>query len=221
MSSGSGPSTSMTVCTASASSVGGGVSPTTPTSTTLTTAVVSLLGSLVRNIVRSKMASASGHPSAGSVPTLPAAPVPAIPLAPPLVPSGSSSSPVVLSSTNPAGVTSGMSCYSVLVMLGHPPLALNNCLSKTIGWIVLKKPARRSAFIIGCVGCVCVGWRDAVSYWGAKLFHLTSELSLDPLPFLFSFPPPFLLFPLCALLSLQCSFFLFPWGQGHSVGFII
>ena len=87
---------------------------TTPTSTTLSPAVVSLLGSLVRNIVRSEMV--SGHSPAGSVPAIPSAPL--------LVPTGSSSAPVVLSSTTPAGITSGMPCYSVSVMLGHPPTSI-------------------------------------------------------------------------------------------------
>ena len=114
MSSGSGTSTSTTVSTASALSAGGCVSPTTPTSTTLSPAVVSLLGSLVRNIVRSEMV--SGHSPAGSVPAIPSAPL--------LVPTGSSSAPVVLSSTTPAGITSGMPCYSVSVMLGHPPTSI-------------------------------------------------------------------------------------------------
>ena len=68
MSSGSGSSTSSTVSTASASTAGGGVPPATPAATSLSPAVVSLLGSLVRNIVRSEMASA--HSPTGSVPAV-------------------------------------------------------------------------------------------------------------------------------------------------------
>ena len=93
MSSGSGSSTSSTISTASASSAGSGVPPTTPASTTLSPAVVLLLGSLVRNIVRSEMA--SGHSPAGSVPAISSAPL--------LVPTGSKFAPVVSSSTTPTG----------------------------------------------------------------------------------------------------------------------
>ena len=76
---------------------------------------------------------------------------------------------------------------------------------------------------------VCVGWRNAFCAGVLKLSYLTSELSLDPnLPSLLSplssfFLSSLSLSPLCAPLSLQCSFFLslFPWGRGHSVGFSI
>ena len=131
MPSGSGSSTSSTISTALASSAGGSVPPATPASTTLSPAVVSLLGSLVRNIVRSEIV--SGHSPAGSVPAISSAPM--------LVPTGSSSAPVVSSSTTPVGITSGMPCYSVSVLLGHPPpsiefLPSNHNLS---GWFITKK----------------------------------------------------------------------------------
>ena len=79
------------------------------------------------------------------------------------------------------------------------------------------------------MGQVCLGWHDAFCAGVLKLSYLTSELSLDPhlpswlSPFPFLFPSSLSLSPLCASLSLQCSFFLslFPWGWGHSVGFSI
>ena len=63
--------------------------------------------------------------------------------------------------------------------------------------------------------CVCVGWHDAFGAGVLKLSHLTSELSLDPnlpLPFPLFFPSSLSLSPLCAPLSLQCSFSLVWYG---------
>ena len=134
MLSGSGSLTSSTVSTALASTAGGGVHPATPASTTLFPAVVSLLGSLVRNIMRSEMA--SGHSPAGLVP--------AISLAPLVVPTGSSSAPVVMSPTTPMGIMSGMLCYPVSVLLGHPPPSIkflpskHNCLGLFITNLINK-----------------------------------------------------------------------------------
>ena len=61
----------LAMVTSSSSSVAGIPPPAIPTSTILTPAMVSLLGSLVRNIVRSEMASASTHSPVGSVPLPP------------------------------------------------------------------------------------------------------------------------------------------------------
>ena len=131
MSSGSGSSTSSTISTASASTAGGGVPPATPASTSLSPAVVSLLGSLVRNIVRSEMA--SDHSPTGSVPV--------VSLAPLVVPTGSSSAPVVTSPTTPAGITSGMLCYPVSVLLGHPPPSIEFLpfVHNWLGWFITNK----------------------------------------------------------------------------------
>ena len=109
MSSGSGLSSTTMLTTVSSSSSAAGVPPPpVPASTALTPAVVSLLGSFVRNIVCSEMASASPHSPAGSVPPPPAIPVPAVSSARPLVSTVHSSAPVVSSPTIPAGITSGM-----------------------------------------------------------------------------------------------------------------
>ena len=108
MSLGSDLSSTMTLTTVTFSFAAGVPPPAIPTSTTLTPAVVSLLGSLVRNIVQSEKALASTHPPAGSVPPPPATLLPVVSSAPPLVPTVSSSGPVVSSSTIPAGITSGM-----------------------------------------------------------------------------------------------------------------
>ena len=108
MSSGSGLSSTTTLTTVSSLSAANVPPPPVPASTALTPAVVSLLGSLVRNIVRLEMASASPHSPAGSVPPPPTTSVPAVSSAPPLVSTVHSSAPVVSSSTIPAGITSGM-----------------------------------------------------------------------------------------------------------------
>ena len=109
MSSGSGLSSTTTLTTVSSSSSAAGFPPPpVPASTALTPAVVSLLGSLVRNIVCSEMASASPHSPAGSVHLPPAISVPAVSSAPPLVSTVHSSAPVVSSPTIPVGITSGM-----------------------------------------------------------------------------------------------------------------
>ena len=125
MSSGSGVSSNTTLTTVSSSSSAASVPPPpVPASTALTPAVVSLLGSLVRNIVRSEMASASAHSPAGSVPPPPATSVPAAFSAPPLVSTVHSSAPVVSSPTIPAGITSGM---PLLYCVSHvrPPIPLH------------------------------------------------------------------------------------------------
>ena len=73
MSSGSdlSPTTALATVTSSSLSAAGIPPLATPTSTTLIPAVVSLLGSLVRNIVQSEMALASTHSPVGSVPLPP------------------------------------------------------------------------------------------------------------------------------------------------------
>ena len=117
MSSDSDLAFTMTLTTVSSSSAAS-----IPASTTLTPTVVSLLGSLVRNIVRSEIALASVHSPAGWVPPPPATSIPAVSSAPLLVPTMSSSAPVVSSSTIPVRITLGM---HLLCCVSHvrPPIS--------------------------------------------------------------------------------------------------